>query len=149
MIVNRKGLVMSATVNEQTIVNYVMTNLPHEPNAAEIAFGLARRHGLPGADDLFNQQFARFFAAGDYKNAAQSKSGTLRSAETIAKFQSAPQQPGQAGSPVLTYFSTLLEYGKLSAHESLELVKPVVQQQRREFVEKWLQEDKLECTEEP
>merc|ERR1719359_568289 len=36
MLVNRKGLVMTAAVNDQTIVNYVMTNLPHEPNASEI-----------------------------------------------------------------------------------------------------------------
>ena len=41
-----------------------------------------------------------------------------------------------------------MRYGKLFAHESLELVKPVVMQGRREFIEKWLQEDKLECSEE-
>ena len=49
---------MSAIVNEQTIVQFVMTNLPHEPNASHIAFGLARRYGLPGAEDMMNQQFA-------------------------------------------------------------------------------------------
>merc|ERR1719422_3073976 len=57
-------------------------------------------------------------------------------------------QPGQS-SPILTYFSTLLEQGgKLNQMESLELVRPVVQQQRRELVEKWLKEDRLECSEE-
>jgi clathrin heavy chain len=150
LLANRKGQIMNVTVNEQTIVNYVMTNLPHEPNASDIAFGLARRYGLPGAEDMMNQQFARFFAAGDYKGAARiaAQSKALRTSETIAKFQNAPAQPGQAGSPVLTYFSTLLEYGKLSAHESVELVKPAIMQQRKDFVEKWMAEGKLEPSEE-
>jgi len=152
LLINRKGAVMSATVNAPSVVSYIMGNLAHEPNAADIAFGLARRYGLPGAEDLFTQQFHQFFARGDYKNAAriaaQSKSDKLRSPEIIQQFQNAPQPPGQAGTPVLTYFSTLLEYGKLTALESIELVKPVVVQQRRDFIEKWLKEDKLECTEE-
>merc|ERR1719271_858969 len=126
MLVNRKGLVMSACVNDQTIVNYVMTNLPHEPNASEIAFSLARRHGLPGAENLFNQQFATYFAAGDYKNAAkiaaQSKSSTLRSPETMAKFQAVSQQA------LMAYFQSCLECGKLSAYESVELTKMMVMQ---------------------
>jgi clathrin heavy chain len=32
--------------------------------------------------------------------------------------------------------------------ESIELVRPVVAQQRRDFIEKWLKEEKLDCTEE-
>merc|ERR1719487_3047273 len=150
LLVNRKGLVMSANVNEQTIVNFVMTNLPHEPNASDIAFGLARRYGLPGAEDMMNQQFARYFAAQDYKNAARmaAQSKALRNPETVAKFQQAPQVAGQPGTPVIVYFSALLEYGKLSAYEALELAKPAVMQGRREMIEKWLTEDKLECSEE-
>ena len=92
-----------------------------------------------------------FFASGDYKNAAkiaaQVKSGCLRTPQTVAQFKNVQAPPGQS-SPILQYFSTLLEYGKLNGQESLELVGPVVQQGRREFIEKWLKEDKLECTEE-
>ncbi|CAN0018417.1 unnamed protein product, partial [Heterosigma akashiwo] len=55
--------------------------------------------------------------------------------------------PGQPGA-VFQYFSVLLETQKLSAQESLELARPVVQQGRAQLLEKWLKEDKLECSEE-
>lgn len=58
-----------------------------------------------------------------------------------------PTQPGQT-SAILLYFSTLLDYGTLNAIESIELVRPVALQGRKDFIEKWLNEDKLECTEE-
>lgn len=80
--------------------------------------------------------------------AAQCKSGLLRTPNTIQQFKSVQAPPG-GQSPILHFFSTLLEYGgRLSALESVELLLPAVQQQRRELVEKWLKEDKLECTEE-
>eukprot|EP00438_Fugacium_kawagutii_P030729 Skav209839 [mRNA] locus=scaffold2703:299303:301439:- [translate_table: standard] len=98
-------------------------------SAKDIAFTMARRFGLPGADELFQRQFNQLFASGDYKGAELAGS-----------------------SPILHYFSTLLEHNKLNALESVELVRPVVQQGegqgRRELIEKWLKEDKLECTEE-
>merc|ERR1719181_2368218 len=151
IFVNRKGVAMSVKVNEPVIVGYVMNNLPQLSNRVDIAFTLARRFGLPGADDLFQRQFATMFASGDYKGAAgiaaQCKSGLLRTPETIQQFKSVQAQPGQP-SPLLAYFSTLLEYGKLNALESVELCRPVVQQNRSELVEDWLKKDKLECTEE-
>jgi len=152
IFVNRKGAVMSVKVNEPSIVNYINNNLVQLPNRQEIAFNLAKRFGFPGADELFQRQFSQYFATGDYRQAAvvaaQCKSGVLRTPQTIEQFRQAPQQPGQQA-PILTYFSTLLENGtKLNVLESIELVKPVVQQQRRELVEKWLKEDKLECSEE-
>jgi clathrin heavy chain len=151
IFVNRKGLAMSLKVSEQAIVGYIMNNLVQIPNRQVIAFTLAKRFGLAGADELFQRQFNQLFASGDYKGAAlvvaQCKSGVLRTPETIQQFKSVQAQPGQS-SPILHYFSTLLEYTKLNALESVELCRPVVQQQRRELVEKWLKEDRLECTEE-
>jgi len=152
IFVNRKGAVLSAQVNEPAIVGYIMNNLVQLANRQDVAFALARRFGLPGADELFQRQFMTHFASGDYRNAAlvaaQCKSGVLRTEEVINRFKSVQATPGQQ-SPILMYFSTLLEHGgKLNALESLELVRPVVQQQRRELVEKWLKEDKLECSEE-
>jgi len=151
VFVNRKGAVMSVAVNEPAIVSYVMNQLVQVPNRQDVAFQLAKRFGLPGADELFQRQFSHYFASGDYKNAAlvaaQCKSGLLRTPQTIQQFKSVQAPPG-GQSPILHYFSTLLEYGKLNALESVELTRPVVQQQRRELVEKWLREDKLECTEE-
>eukprot|EP00930_Biecheleria_cincta_P019685 TRINITY_DN1496_c0_g1_i1.p1 TRINITY_DN1496_c0_g1~~TRINITY_DN1496_c0_g1_i1.p1 ORF type:complete len:1703 (+),score=387.00 TRINITY_DN1496_c0_g1_i1:58-5166(+) len=150
LFINRSGKVMSAAVNEQTMVGYIMNQLVQLPNRQEIAFTLARRFSMAGADELFQQEFARRFASGDYKGAAtiagQCKSGMLRTPQIIQQFKSVQAPPGQT-SPILHYFSTLLEYGKLNAQESVELCQPVVQQGRRELVEKWLKEDKLECTE--
>ncbi|XP_028683823.2 clathrin heavy chain 2 isoform X4 [Macaca mulatta] len=73
--------------------------------------------------------------------------GILRTRETVQKFQSIPAQPGQA-SPLLQYFGILLDQGQLNKLESLELCHLVLQQGRKQLLEKWLKEDKLECSEE-
>eukprot|EP00922_Rhytidocystis_sp_ex-Travisia-forbesii_P044502 GHVS01066380.1.p1 GENE.GHVS01066380.1~~GHVS01066380.1.p1 ORF type:complete len:1807 (-),score=256.84 GHVS01066380.1:448-5775(-) len=154
LMVNRKGQVLTATVNEQAIVPYIQTALTNVPNRQAIAIGLAKRYGLPGADDLLVQQFNQFFATGEYKAAARvvatMKSGGLRTAQTIQMFKTVQQTSAPAGtpSPILQYFSTLLEYGSLNQLESTELARPVVAQGRREFIEKWLKEEKLACSEE-
>ena len=51
-------------------------------------------------------------------------------------------------SPILQYFGILLEKGGLNKYESLELAKPILLQNRKQLLEKWLKEDKLECSEE-
>ncbi|KAG6523396.1 hypothetical protein ZIOFF_013253 [Zingiber officinale] len=61
--------------------------------------------------------------------------------------QSVPVQPGQTP-PLLQYFGTLLTRGKLNAFESLELSRLVVNQNKKNLLENWLAEDKLECSEE-
>ncbi|RYG62407.1 hypothetical protein EON64_17910, partial [archaeon] len=55
--------------------------------------------------------------------------------------------PGQPA-PVFQYFSVLLEKGKLNQLESIELARPVIQQGRGQLLEKWINEDKLEFSEE-
>ena len=76
----------------------------------------------------------------DYANAAKLAAKTpgddLRNAETIARFQALPTPQGQA-SPVLQYFSSLLELGQLNAIESIELVRPVLHQNKKHLLEKW------------
>ncbi|KAF4687757.1 hypothetical protein FOZ60_003512 [Perkinsus olseni] len=149
--VNRGGHVINFGINVDSIVQYITDSMPQLSNRQDVAFNLARRYGLPGAQEMFQQQFTRYFAAGDYKQAAriaaQDASGSLRSPATIQQFKNAPSMPGQS-TPLLQYFSALLESGhKLNESESMELVGPVVAQGRREFIEKWLSEDKLTCTE--
>ena len=56
-------------------------------------------------------------------------------------------QAGQTP-PLLQYFGTLLTMGKLNAFESLELSRLVVNQNKKNLLENWLVEDKLECSEE-
>lgn len=145
--INRKGQVLSVTVDEDVMIPYILSTL----NNPELAIRLASRGNLPGADDLFQQQFLQLFQSGDYSGAAKiaagSPRGFLRTAATIDMFKGVPVQPGQL-SPILQYFGTLLERGKLNKYESLELARPVLVQGRKQLLEKWLKEDKIECSEE-
>ncbi|GJV93607.1 clathrin heavy chain 2-like protein [Tanacetum coccineum] len=50
--------------------------------------------------------------------------------------------------PLLQYFGTFIFNGKLNAFESLELSRLVVNQNKKNLLENWLAEDKLECSEE-
>jgi len=144
--VNRKGQVLSVSIDESNIIPYIMSTL----NNYELAMSIASKNNLPGAGELFKAQFERLFSMGDYKGAAtiaaQSPGDTLRSVTTIQRFQALPAVPNQP-SPLLTYFGVLLEKGKLNKVESLELCRPVLQQGRKQLVEKWLTEDKFECSE--
>ncbi|KAI9208250.1 uncharacterized protein BJ171DRAFT_490747 [Polychytrium aggregatum] len=146
--VNRKGQVLSVSVDEDNIINYIMTTLGNQ----ELAYRLAIRNSLPGADNLVLQRFEYFMSSGNYsdaaKVAAQSPRGILRTPATIERLkQTASAAPGQP-SPILAYFGVLLEKGELNKIESLELARPVLAQGRKQLLEKWLKEDKLECSEE-
>uniref|UniRef100_A0A803KRG1 Clathrin heavy chain n=1 Tax=Chenopodium quinoa TaxID=63459 RepID=A0A803KRG1_CHEQI len=145
--INRRGQVLLATVNETSIVTFVSGQL----NNLELAVNLAKRGNLPGAENLVVQRFQELFAQTKYKEAAElaaeSPQGILRTPDTVAKFQSVPVQSGQTP-PLLQYFGTLLTRGKLNAFESLELSRLVVNQNKKNLLENWLAEDKLECSEE-
>ncbi|KAF1730360.1 putative clathrin heavy chain [Beauveria bassiana] len=144
--INRKGQVLSVTVDETTVIPYLLEN----PANTEIAIKLASRAGLPGADNLYGRQFEQLFNAGNYQEAAKiaanSPRGFLRTAETIEKFKRLPTQPGQMAF-TLQYFGMLLDKGSLNEHETIELAQPVLQQNRKHLLEKWLGEDKLDCSE--
>jgi clathrin heavy chain len=86
-----------------------------------------------------NQQYAE--AA---KIAATSPRGILRTAQTIEMFKRLPAVPGTV-QPILQYFGILLERGALNKHESLELARPVLQQGKKQLLEKWLKENKVSC----
>lgn len=70
-----------------------------------------------------------------------SAQGILRTAQVIESFKQAPAPPGGL-SPILQYFGILLEKGELNHFESLELARPVLQQGRKQLLEKWLKENK-------
>jgi clathrin heavy chain len=145
--VNRKGQVLQVNVDENTIIPYLLQN----PANANLATKLASRGGLPGADGLHQQQFESMLVQGNYQEAAKiaanSPRGFLRTPETINRFKNVPQEPGQL-SVILQYFGMLLDKGSLNKYESLELVKPVLAQNRKHLLEKWLKENKLDCSEE-
>lgn len=68
--------------------------------------------------------------------------GILRTTAVIESFKQAPAPPGGL-SPILQYFGILLEKGELNHQESLELARPVLQQGRKQLLEKWLKENKV------
>ncbi|GBP00542.1 Clathrin heavy chain [Eumeta japonica] len=145
--VNRKGQVLSVTVEEDSIVPYINTALQNP----ELALRLAVRNNLAGAEELFVRKFNMLFTNGQYgeaaKVAAMAPRGILRTPQTIQRFQQVPTQPGQT-SPLLQYFGILLDQAQLNKFESLELCRPVLLQGRKQLLEKWLKEEKLECSEE-
>ena len=145
--VNRKGQVLSVSVDDNNIINYLLQNPANGP----LALKLASKAGLAGADSLYQQQFEQLCAQGNYDQAAtvaaNSPRGFLRTPQTIERFRQAPQIQGQL-STILQYFGILLDKGPLNRIESIELVKPVLAQNRKHLLEKWLGENKLECSEE-
>lgn len=147
LCITRKGQVLHIGLNDAMLVPYIVGQL----RDSQLAIELASRLNLPGADDLYTQQFNTLIAAGDVQGAARvaadSPRGFLRTPATILRFQQVAPQPGQP-QPVFQYFSILLEKGKLNAMESVELAKPVVQQGRVQLLEKWIGENKLEFSEE-
>lgn len=145
--VNRKGQVLSVNVDEHTIIPYLLQN----PANGNLALKLASKAGLPGADTLYQQQFENLCVQGNFQEAAKvaanSPRGFLRTPQTIEKFKQVPQTQGQL-SVILQYFGILLDKGSLNWVESIELVRPVLAQNRKHLLEKWLKENKLECSEE-
>lgn len=143
--INKLGQVLAVEVAREKIVPYVLEKL----SDVNLALSLSSRGGFPGAENLFNQQFQNFLNQGDYANAAKvaASSEQLRTQDTINKLKHILPQPGQI-SPLLQYFSTLLDRGSLNKYESIELAKPVLQQDRKPLFEKWLKEDKLTSSEE-
>ncbi|KAK1050353.1 Clathrin heavy chain [Friedmanniomyces endolithicus] len=144
--VNRKGQVLAVSVDENTIIPYLLQN----PENTELAYKLSARAGLPGADQLYQKRFDQMLSMGDYqaaaRTAANSPQGFLRTPQTIEKFKNVPQQQGQL-SVILQYFGMLLDKGKLNQHETLELARPVLLQNRKHLLEKWMKEGKLGCSE--
>ena len=135
------------SIDEENIINYIDSNLQN-PN---LAVRFAARNNLAGANELFIHKFNTCFQNGQYSDAAKiaanAPKGILRTPQTISKFQQVPSQPGQP-SPLLQYIGILLNQGQLNCYESLELCRLVLQQGRKHLLQKWLQEDKLECSEE-
>lgn len=144
--INRKGQVLFVSVDETTMIPYLLQN----PANTEMAIKMASRAGLPGADDLYARQFEQLFNSGNFleaaKVAANSPRGFLRTPATIEKFKRLPQQTGQM-SFILQYFGLLLDKGSLNEHETIELAQPVLAQNRKNLLEKWLRENKLDCSE--
>ena len=143
--VNRRGQVLLMNINEAAVVPFVSGQLKNP----ELALQLAQRGNLPGAEALVMPKFESLFAAGDYKSAAElaaASGGALRTQQTIQKFANVPAVPGQ-NSPLLQYFGICLQRGQLNSFESVELARLVLAQNKKQLLDTWMGEDKLECSE--
>jgi len=141
----RRGQVFRVLLNGPALVPYIVNTLRDN----DLAIKIAGRLNLPGAENLYAAEFEKLITARQVVDAAKlvASSGTaLRTPATIARFQQIPAEPGSP-QPVFQYFSTLLESGRLNEQESIELAKPVLQQGRPQLMEKWLKDDKLQCSE--
>lgn len=145
LAINKLGQVLAVEIAQEQIIPYVLEKFSDVP----LALSIASRGGFPGAENLFRQQFQNCLNQGDYATAAKvaASSEQLRTQDTIDKLKHITPQPGQI-SPILQYFSTLLDSGSLNQYESIELAKPVLQQDRKPLFEKWLKAEKLTCSEE-
>lgn len=135
--INRAGQVHAVNVDADNLIKFI-AGAQHIPNGTDLAFKIAARFSLAGADEMFTAKFNQSMAAGDYAGAARVARGApgtlLRNAETIQKFKSLPVT-GQGPPPPLIYFSTLLETTQLNEIESLELCRPVLAQGKINMVE--------------
>ena len=145
IVINKQGQVLSVTVDEANLVPYIMSQLRNQ----EMALRLANKHDLPGADQMMTQQFEQLFGAGQYQQCGELCAGCarLRTAQTLQRFHSAAPQAGQPP-PILAYLHALLNKGKLNAPESVELGRQVLAKQQVQLIQQWLDQDKLECSEE-
>ncbi|CAD5215134.1 unnamed protein product [Bursaphelenchus okinawaensis] len=145
--INRPGQVLAIGIDDQAIVSYLKNQLQNP----DLALKMATRCKLEGAEDLFVRKFNLLFGNGQYEEAARvavnAPNSILRTPGTLQKFQQAPAVPGQSATPLLKYFNVLLESAQLNKYESLELCRPAIAQNRKQLVEKWLSENKLECSE--
>lgn len=146
--INRKGQVLALSVDTRNIVNFLLTTL----NDYSLALSVAGKNNLPGAENIFLEQFRSLMSQGKLKEAAavafRSPGDLIRNAKTIAALQQMQPIPGDPRPPLLLYFGTLLDMGKLNKLESVELARVVLQQNRVVLLEKWLQDGKFECSEE-
>jgi clathrin heavy chain len=65
--VNRKGQVLSVSIDPDTIVSYITGTLRN----TELAYRLATRNNLPGADGLVVERFNQCLQVGNYTEAAK------------------------------------------------------------------------------
>ncbi|CAF4315437.1 unnamed protein product, partial [Rotaria sordida] len=65
--VNRKGQVLSVSIDEDNVVSYIQNTLSN----AELAYKMSARCNLPGADQLFVARFSQLFQSGNYGEAAK------------------------------------------------------------------------------
>lgn len=146
--VNKAGQILQINIDEQNFIPFIINHAKHIPDNVGVAFNLAQRYHLNGADELFVTQFNKLLAMGDFTGAAKvarDAPGTLlRNVDTINKLKT--MQSAGGPQPIMIYFSVLLEGGKLNEIESVELARPVLMSGKMNVLEDWIRDNKLTFT---
>ncbi|CRG97759.1 clathrin heavy chain, putative [Plasmodium gallinaceum] len=173
--VNKKGKIYYITINYLHLINYLkLSNIEFKD---KIIKNLCYKYGYPGCDYIsaykkcinemdfkkaskiiclmknpkiyeeYSNSISEAILIMNKKNVDIRIIPPLRTQQVLNSFKSFKNTSGQL-SPLLLYFSVLLEYDKLNSYESIELVKPVVLQKKKEYLEKWIKDDKLTYSEE-
>jgi len=147
-VINKSGKMLLINVDTNNILPFIMNYCRNVDDILGLCTNLAVRYALPGAEKIFLSLFKNHMQNGNYVEAAKicrdTPGDTLRNIETLNLFKSATGNP----QPILVYFQTIMEKGKLNHVETLEIVKPLVMQQKTQFIENWLNEGKFTCSEE-
>lgn len=146
--INKSGKLLSANIEKSNLIPFLMGYCKNIEGIQEIIMTLAQRYALPGAEKIFDSLFKMHMQNKNYEEAAKvcaiSPGDTLRNIETINLFKSCMGTPN----PILVYFQTIMSKGKLNQIESIEIAKPLVQQNKKEYIENWFKEGKFTCSEE-
>jgi clathrin heavy chain len=147
-VINKSGKLISINVDPNNLLPFIMNYCKNVDNILELCTSLAVRYQLPGAEKILISLFKNHMQNGNYLEAAKvcrdTPGDTLRNIETINAFKSAQGTP----QPILTYFQTIMEKGKMNLIESVEICKPLVMQGKKNVIETWFNSGKFTCSEE-
>lgn len=142
--VNKLGQVLVVSIDDNTIVQSV-TAL----GQPEIAFKLAARAKLSGADELYVAQFNNLLQTNQIeeavKLAVEAPNGILRTPQTIQRLQRLAAVSPKP--PLSIYFNQIIQTGSLNKYESIELANLVLQKPNgADYIKKLIGEGKVECS---
>ena len=141
-----EGQVILATINESAVVPFVSQQL----NNLELALSIAGRASLPGAEALITPRFDALFNSGDFKGAAElaAKVRFLENDEYHSKSFSKRRNSRGLLRQRCSTSARVCKWASLNKIESVELAKLVLRQNKKQLIDQWFAEDKLEPSEE-
>ena len=148
MYINKSGKLLGVDVDRNNVIPYMMNFCKNVPGIMEVITRMAARFNLPGAENIFMTAFKTYMQNGNYQEAAkivaQTPGDTLRNINTINMFRQLQGNPN----PMMIYFQTMMNQGKLNKVESIEMAKPLIQQQRLDILNNFFRENKFTASEE-
>lgn len=146
--ITKSGKLLSANIEKSNLIPFLMQYCKNIDGIMDICTSLAQRYEVPGAEKIFDSLFKNHMQSGNYEEAAKvcamSPGTSLRNIDTINLFKSCQGNP----SPILVYYQVIMSKGKLNEVESVEIAKPLVMQNKKDYIENWFKEGKFTCSEE-